>query len=340
MKKIISLICAILLLLNFVGCDSSDKSELITFPDKNLEQAVRDTIGKPKGNITKGDVKRINTLYVFDKKISNLSGIENLSHLTSLNLSFNQISNIEPLKGLTKLTYLWLKGNQINDIGSLKELTHLTSLELENNQINNLEPLKNLTRMSDFRLRNNKINDIEALKGLNKIYSLDLAHNNITSIKALKGKENMNNLHLGFNQIKDYSPASSYYLKLQSKDFTIVDTRADTTVITFPDKNLEQLIRDTIKKPTGDIIKGDVMEISDLNASRKNISNITGIENLANLVALYFECNEISNIEPLKNMPCLQVLFLNDNKITDFSPVSPYYKRLKVKDFKLPVIKS
>lgn len=50
MKKIICLLCVMLLLSGLVGCGTSDSSShddrntIITFPDKNLEKVIREAI--------------------------------------------------------------------------------------------------------------------------------------------------------------------------------------------------------------------------------------------------------------------------------------------------------
>lgn len=94
-------------------------------------------------------------------------------------------------------------------------------------------------------------------------------------------------------------------------NFTIKNEATSSTGITFPDKNLEQVIRDEIKKPTGDVLKGDVEKIRSLKASKKNITNLSGIENLANLTSLDLSYNQISNIESLKRIDELDcVIFI------------------------------
>ncbi|MBU3110993.1 YARHG domain-containing protein [Clostridium lacusfryxellense] len=132
-------------------CVQITESTIITFPDKNLEQMVRDIIQCPTGAIIKDDVDKISSLQnTIGKHITNLSGIENLTNLTLLNLSNNQITNIEPLIGLTKLTDLALVNNKITNIEPLKELANLNSLELDNNKIKDYSPIsgyyKNLER--------------------------------------------------------------------------------------------------------------------------------------------------------------------------------------------------
>jgi internalin A len=95
----------------------------------------------------------------------------------------------------------------------------------------------------------------------------------------------------------------------------------ESTVITFTDKNLEQVIRAEIKKPTGDILKGDVDKITSLLARKMNIINLLGIENLSNLNKLNLAENQISNIEPLKGLINLNTLLLIDNQISNIEPL-------------------
>lgn len=129
------------------------------------------------------------------------------------------------------------------------------------------------------------------------------------------------------------------------------------TVIIFQDKNLEQVIRTNINKPTGDILKGDVDSIRELSVRKKNISNISGVENFTNLIHLDLSYNQVNDIEPLKGMTNLSDLHLDSNQISnieplralinllglelganpikDYAPVSSYYKNLQDKDFTL-----
>ena len=84
----------------------------VVFPDKNLEAAIRQFLGKPEGKITIEDVKG---LVEFDSdyfvefedlvvpEFTNISGMENLTNLRRLMLGGNQITDITPLKNLTNL---------------------------------------------------------------------------------------------------------------------------------------------------------------------------------------------------------------------------------------------
>lgn len=212
---------------NYQGIENT----VITFPDKSLEKIIRDTIKKPNGDILKGDVDTIRYLTYIggsqDVSIKDLSGIENLTNLTwldlcqheitnieplsrltnltRLSLYRNPITNIEPLSGLTNLTWLNLGGIQIKSIEPLRGLTNLTSLNLGfNYKVTNIEPLSGLTNLTKLNLSTTiSIKDIEPLKVLTNLTLLDLSQTKITNIEPLKGLNNLKNLSIYNSELKD-----------------------------------------------------------------------------------------------------------------------------------------
>ena len=97
-----------------VGCAGSETVSL--FPDKNLEAAVRDALGKPAGEeITVAELANLNMLSAESSDITDLSGIEYCINLTELDLSNNKISDISALSSLTNLSWLNLNDNLINN---------------------------------------------------------------------------------------------------------------------------------------------------------------------------------------------------------------------------------
>jgi uncharacterized repeat protein (TIGR02543 family) len=136
----------------------------VTFPDPNLETAIRQAIGKPSGDIYDTDLLPLTILQVPHKSVSNLSGLEYCTNLQILYLQDNQIADISALASLTKLQTLWLDYNQISNISTLASLTNLQKLDLGNNyKISNISALVNLTKLQTLFLDNNQIADISAL---------------------------------------------------------------------------------------------------------------------------------------------------------------------------------
>jgi hypothetical protein len=168
--------------------------EMITFKDKNLEQAVRNAANKPTGSLYKSDVQKITKLAVLGKSISDLSGIENLTSLQQLDLSgdssqktYNYISDLSPLRGLTSLTHLMLNNNNVSDLTPIKGLTNLVYMELNNNDISDLKPLSGLTKLDRLFLNFNKVLDISVVNSLTSLTWLCLEGNPISDITPLKG---------------------------------------------------------------------------------------------------------------------------------------------------------
>ncbi|MCX5991283.1 MAG: PKD domain-containing protein [Chloroflexi bacterium] len=158
---------------------------VVSFPDPNLEAAIREAIGKPAGDIYESDLVGLTDFDAHECGITNLAGLAHCTSLTSLGLWDNQISDISPLSGLTSLEYLELSGNQISDISPLSGLTNLTALNLGANQISDIEPLVSnpgiasgdTVNLPGNPLNSNSINTcIPALQGRGVTVSWDTAN--------------------------------------------------------------------------------------------------------------------------------------------------------------------
>ena len=128
-----------------------------TFPDANLEAAVRYAVGNSSDPLTPAQLEGLSTLVAVGYGIADLTGLEQCTGLEILWLPNNQITDLSPLSGLTALTLLGLNNNQIVDLAPLAGLTTLTSLELDDNLISDVDPLEGLYNLSYLSLRDNQI---------------------------------------------------------------------------------------------------------------------------------------------------------------------------------------
>ena len=217
----------ILISLSFI---SLVHGEEVTFPDPNLEAAIREALNKPEGPITEEDLATLTELDASGRGIIDLTGIEycinlewldlrgnqitdisllsSLTNLQTLWSDHNQISDITPLSSLTNLQWLGLSSNQISDISLLSGLTNLWFLSLSGNQISDFSPLIGLTNLEVLHLRGSQISNISPLSNLIKLWELYLDGNQISNISPLSGLTNLKRLWLGGNQISDISPLS------------------------------------------------------------------------------------------------------------------------------------
>lgn len=135
----------------------------LTFPDSNLEAAVRETINKPEGSIYLSDLFPVTTLVAMGRGISDLTGLEYCVNLQALMISDNNISDLSPLASLTNLLTINLDANNISDISPLAGLTNLEELGLVQNNISDLSSLASLTNLRYLDLSENNISDISLL---------------------------------------------------------------------------------------------------------------------------------------------------------------------------------
>ncbi|WP_461568075.1 leucine-rich repeat domain-containing protein [Thermincola ferriacetica] len=94
------------------------------------------------------------------------------------------------------------------------------------------------------------------------------------------------------------------------------------TRVTFTDPNLERCVREAIGKEEGEILRNDVLELTELTATCADIESLEGIEFLENLTYLNLSYNNISDITPLQSLSKLENLKLKFNPIESIQPLS------------------
>lgn len=94
-----------------------------------------------------------------------------------------------------------------------------------------------------------------------------------------------------------------------------------TIEVAFEDENLESAIREYINKAEGPIYQGDLLNMTELDLTGKEIHNLTGIEYLSNLEKLDLEDNFIEDVSPLSALNSLEWLSLRNNQITDLADI-------------------
>ena len=131
MKQVLLMIAVVMCCLS--GCISTPPA----IPSAQaVKEIIRNGSNKPKGEITQKDYERIHSLRLLDKEIGDLKAspvFQYAINLESLNLYDNRISNLAPISKLSKLSWLNLGRNQIKDLSPLKSLLHLKKLYIYDN---------------------------------------------------------------------------------------------------------------------------------------------------------------------------------------------------------------
>ncbi len=206
-------------------------------PDPNLAAAVRKTLGLASNvSITKKAMRKLKELKAPNSKIKDLTGLEQATQLTRLDLQENQISNLSPLVGLKKLWRLELWNNQIRDISPLAGLTNLTGLFLSGNQIRDITPVAGLKKLQGLGLGYNtpKIRDIMPLADLKKLEWLRLVGNQIRDVTPLAELRNLDTLYLQENPIQNMSPLKKMLAQNPDLSLDIINLVSPLSRITGP----------------------------------------------------------------------------------------------------------
>ena len=186
-------------------------------PDANLRAAIKTNLGKASDEtITGFEMAFLSELEAPNSNISDLTGLELATNLTSLDLGYmavdgfvrnsNSISDLSPLSNLTRLRTLDLYNTGISDITLLSDLTSLEWLILSSNDISDVSALSGLTSLIYLNLSLTAISNIAPLSGLTSLRYLYLYNTSISDVSALSGLTKLELLYLRNNSISDLSP--------------------------------------------------------------------------------------------------------------------------------------
>ena len=307
--------------------------KVVKIPDKNLAAAIRTQLGlAPRETITDRAMQRLTTLEARDSQIKTLTGLEQATQLTGLYLPRNQIRNVTPLAGLTHLKYLVLNNNDIRNIQPLTGLTQLEELSIGGNQIKNkgVQLLEKLTQLRALSLFGNQISNIKPLANLTNLERVWLSDNQIRDVSPLAGLVNLETLYLSGNPITNTAPLSKLK-KLKVVDIKITTPTAAVSV-EIPDKNLAAALRKALGLGANTTITKQAMHrLTWLEASDRQIRDLTGLAHATELTGLDLGSNRITNFSPLAELPKLRKLYLEGNEISDLS-VLPALPKLEFLD--------
>jgi internalin A len=126
--------------------------------------------------------------------IADISILENLNHLTILNVSNNLVEKVGKLDRLRNLTKLHLNNNKISHIPSLQGMVRLRELNLSNNNIEDLQFLGNCIWIKTIDLHSNRVKDLTPIKSV------------IAKIGISDNKWGVNTLNIALNKLESPLP--------------------------------------------------------------------------------------------------------------------------------------
>ncbi|MEK4407581.1 leucine-rich repeat domain-containing protein [Bacillus sp. FSL L8-0642] len=203
--------------------------------------------------ITKEDLLKIKTFKITNGQgngIKDISGIEYMSNLESLELENLELKNIAFISDLRSLKSVSLAHNQIENIEPFSKLEKLEKLNISNNNVKNIEPLFKVNSLKKLTASNNKINNdtIQGIQQLKNLSVLILNSNEISSVEAISEISMLNELELIGNQVVDIEPLSKLknlqWLNLSDnriKDISIFASMLDLISLKLPGNEIQDI---------------------------------------------------------------------------------------------------
>ena len=313
--------------------DFLSPAKVVSIPDANLAAVIREALDLASDDtLTTHTMLNLTELYIPNRGVTNLTGLENALNLSYLHLGAVQINgewvnnnaiasiDLSPLQGLTQLQTLILGKSKMRNLDFLRQLppfkvvsipdTNLAAAIRESLILNPETPIMThaMLDLSYLHCINQGITNLTGLE-----HALNLSHLNLGE-EYISGKGVVNS-----NAVSDFSPLSSLtqltYLDISFNSLSDVESLAQLTNLT----NLN-LDRNQIKDVES---LAQLTNLTNLNLDRNQINDVTPLTKLTNLTRLsLFENRILSNVAPLAKLTNLAYLELHSNNISDVAPLA------------------
>ena len=331
------------------------QAQVVTFPDPNLEAAVRDalSISSPtpiyqtnlsstsftnfsangRGIVDLTGLQYATNLTRLEVRgafgppgLTDFSILANFRKLTYLDVAGNRATNGSPVAGLTNLTYLdlgWNRDatdNSIRDMSFLTNLRHLEWLSIFYLRFNDLGPLAGLTALTNVNFSYNytatNSGALNALTNMVELYAASVGLSNITFASQMP---RLDKLDFSYCNVSDLSPAlGRNLLGLWAAYNPLTNANLATN---FTALNALHLDGDNLTNISSFGRLTALRELSlDNNPGIVSLSFLTGLTNLTYLSVGQLPLTSVTVLSGLTN---LTELHLHDNTaLTSITPLA------------------
>lgn len=226
-----------------------------------------------------------------DHQIADLSFLEGMNHLKSLDLSGCAIAaDLSILGTLPALEELTMEGCSISSLAFLEGAPSLKKLDLSRNAVGNLSVLAAIPTLRELDLSDNAVSDPGPLAGLTELTSVDLSENVLTTVAPLGSCTKLTSLDVSENKLTD-----------------IAAVRSLTALTSFRAE----------KNQIADCTPLSVCtELRKLDISNNLITDITMLSSLTKLTELDFSYNQASALPELPASAALVTIDGSYNQLT------------------------
>ncbi len=284
----------------------------------------------------------LDTLFLSNLQIKELSIAPYLANLHYLDISDNQLSDMQVLENLKEIQHLDLSRNAIADLQAFPVLEKLHTLYLDNNTVEDYSPLSRAKALKKLSLSNVGTINLSQLTHCSKIEDLDISYSTVEDYALLASFEDLNSLNISGQKNQDFSTlpemknikslvfqnnteakyaqvmmkfqSSVNMEKLDISNNNVYDLYVLTDYFYENEHSLNTLSFNEVEEKD---ISAFFPKLKELKLNNGKISRIAAIKYYTELEDLELSNNEIHDIKSMQYLKKLKRLSLNSNKITD-----------------------
>lgn len=217
-----------------------------------------------------------------------LEQINACTHLTELNISYNQITSLDGISGLAYLEYLDASNNEISSVAAIN-YPALVTLNLSCNYLSDLTGIDSLKSLTNLDISDNLITDLTPLTKMQQLQELWMRNNLPSNIKKLSGLKNLIALDISGCSLASLSVVNDF-----------------PALISLSANNNQIASLSTFKK-----------QVEELYISYNPLVDLSPLANQKALRHLEVIGTQVADVSPLAALPKLESLDITDTKVTD-----------------------
>lgn len=246
-----------------------------------------------------------------NKKITNLSGLEEFIALSQINCSKNEITSLDPVKNLTKLTLIDCHNNPLRRLPDLSGLNNLSYLWCSACQLDSVLDLSSNLMLSTLNCYDNQISEIKGLGQLSNLVNLNCWNNLLKTLPDLSSLQKLVQFQCFGNQLAGI-PGLQNLVQLQSfiAGGNLLTSLPDLSKLT----QLKTLRLWTNKFTTSpDVSKLNALVTYDISYNR--LQSLPDFKNNPNLTDLSCDGNYLDSLPNLSHLHQLKSVKCSNNKL-------------------------
>ncbi len=191
--------------------ESTSQDQVVLIKDPNLEQIIREQIGKPEGDITVGDMEMLYSISINyeETPVYEIDGLEYATNLNDFSFRKGTLKSLNPVGKLKNMGYLSISYAIVEEPVLVFETPFLDRISFIETNVSDFEFLKGATAAADVTFSRCGISSIAFVKDWMALEDLGLSENIIADLSPLEGKTALKNLNLHMNAVESIEALSS-----------------------------------------------------------------------------------------------------------------------------------